>query len=188
MGKFGWPLTNTKPNTNQNTTRNSSGFSMAHAAPRAEEVYLTFTSLRVRLARISRNCHSSYRRRIGWSLWLSDVVTCAVSSPARPCWRRRSAIAIDELLERDLQRRERGHPGLLGEQRRERREGRPGGGQAERARLLPVDRHRQPGGEPDPGQHVEPRRGLGPGQVVRAEPLGQQQGQEPFAQVLHERR
>src|SRR5205085_9259753 len=58
-GKFGIRLGRTMANTRLNTARYSTGFSRDHRAPRTEEVYLTFTSLRTRLPRISRPLHSS---------------------------------------------------------------------------------------------------------------------------------
>ncbi len=52
-GKSGTRLSRTTT-TNENTARNTTGFSSDQIAPRNEAVYLTFSSLRTRFARISR--------------------------------------------------------------------------------------------------------------------------------------
>src|SRR6266511_2619863 len=188
IGKSGSPFGRITPNTSQNTSRNSNGFSMAHAAPSREEVYLTLTSLRVRLPRISRYRHSSFSRRMGWSFGDSEVVVFDGSSAVMTRSSTFSSSAIDELLQRDVEGRQRPHAEVLGEQAGERGVRRPGGGEVEVLDLLALHGHRQTLQEPDPGQHVEPAGRLRPGHVVGPEPLGQHQREEPLRQMADERR
>src|SRR5213596_2795489 len=86
MGKYGRPLRRTTENTSVNTARYRTGFSIDHATPRTEDLYLTFTSFRTRLARICRAAHSSRMRGTTWSRGGSEVrttvsVAAAVGDP-----------------------------------------------------------------------------------------------------------
>src|SRR5438034_9948129 len=83
MGKYGRPLRRTTENTSVNTARYRMGFSIDHAAPRTEDLYLTLTSLRTRFARISRSPAISRRRERGWSRGGSEVRTETVEVVAR---------------------------------------------------------------------------------------------------------
>src|SRR5690348_14418894 len=94
MGKSGTPWWMITPNTSVNTARYRIGFSMAHAAPRTEDLYLTLTSLRTRFHRIWRAPDSSRARGTTWSRGGSEVWTWSssvavdIGSPARPARKR----------------------------------------------------------------------------------------------------
>src|SRR2546421_6876341 len=117
MGKCGVLFRSTTPNTSVNTARNSSGLSMDHAAPRNDEVYLTLISLRTRFIRISRWATSSLIRFHARGRTSSEVWTS--SSP----WRTPlvSVTAIEQLLQRDVQRRHGRDPELARGQADQRR-------------------------------------------------------------------
>src|SRR5919198_4512589 len=82
-GKFGVGLRRTTLNTSVNTARYRIGLSIDQAAPRTEDLYLIFTSLRIRLARISRARTSSRSRARGWSLGGSEVLRKTSVAAAR---------------------------------------------------------------------------------------------------------
>src|SRR5213592_1963140 len=86
MGKYGRPLRRTTENTSVNTARYRMGFSIDHATPRTEDLYLTLTSLRTRFARICRAAHNSRTRtgmesRGGSEVRTMTSVVAAVTVP-----------------------------------------------------------------------------------------------------------
>src|SRR2546422_224335 len=88
MGKCGVWLGSTTVNTRLNTARYRIGFSIDHAAPSTDDLYLTLTSLRTRLPRISRSRASSRTRATGRSrggseVWTETVEMAASAGPPR---------------------------------------------------------------------------------------------------------
>src|SRR2546427_10951769 len=78
-GKCGVGLGRITPKTSENTPRYRIGFSIDQATPRMEDLYLTFTSLRIRFHRIWRAPRISRKRGTTWSRGGSDVRTTTLA-------------------------------------------------------------------------------------------------------------
>src|SRR3954463_16219018 len=79
-GKCGTGLLRTIVKTSENTPRNTSGLIIDHTAPNTDDVYLTFSSLRMMFNRTSRKRRRSRSRDRQWSRGGSELWTITSES------------------------------------------------------------------------------------------------------------